>query len=300
MATAHRFPAVGSAGRAAAALPRADVRTGVGGAAAVTRALRAMRELGDSKWEARGIQDARRQLAAVPFLGFSASGLPPSQTSGEGERASENKGRVDAQAAGVQGHPGGSQHVAAVISDDGQAGRGKPQAPAEVLDALRVGLDQVPLGDALPDGPSAKLQPARAGVLVAVLAALSVNLGKVCQKRGTQDLPLLLFKLSVCVIQRGPRAAHCSRALTLQNCFVIKCARFLRAGIHWAGAEKLCGQRLVAMWCLVGYRWGANDDGFALAGACIGCSTCARMRPRLCRHLFGLVCLLRLPVAMWC
>jgi hypothetical protein len=32
---------------------------------------------------------------------------------------------------------------------------------------------------------------------MAVLAALSVNLGKVCQKRGTQDLPLLHLKYSV-------------------------------------------------------------------------------------------------------
>jgi len=198
MSTA-RFPAAfGGAGRGVAALPRAEVRAGVGGAVAITRALRAMRELGDSKWEARGQQDARRQLAAVPFLGGSESGLPPSQTRGEGEQASENEGKIGALAAGVQGHPGSSEHVAADVSDDGQAGRGKPQ---DVLDALRVGLDPVPVGGAPLDGPSAKLHTARAGVLVAVLAALSVNLGKVCQKRGTQDLPLLLFKLSVCVIQ---------------------------------------------------------------------------------------------------
>ncbi|EKX48028.1 hypothetical protein GUITHDRAFT_136988 [Guillardia theta CCMP2712] len=37
----------------------------------------------------------------------------------------------------------------------------------------------------------------RLGFLVALLASLSVNLGKVCQKRGTEDLPLLQMKGNV-------------------------------------------------------------------------------------------------------
>ena len=42
-----------------------------------------------------------------------------------------------------------------------------------------------------------KAENARTGVLVAVLAAFCVNLGKVLQKRGTQDLPLLQFSLKM-------------------------------------------------------------------------------------------------------
>ena len=80
--------------------------------------------------------------------------------------------------------------------------QGKPQ---DAQDAVRVGLDHVSLDSAAPDG-LAPLRTARAGVLVAVMAALSVNLGKVCQKRGTQDLPVLLFKFSVCIIEEEKEA----------------------------------------------------------------------------------------------
>ena len=34
-------------------------------------------------------------------------------------------------------------------------------------------------------------------MLLAVIAATSVNLGKVCQKRGTQDLPVLAASAAV-------------------------------------------------------------------------------------------------------
>lgn len=99
----------------------------------------------------------------------------------EGGGADGHEGKVSSSA-----EPGANQII--------QADDGKPQ---EMLDAVRVGLDHVPVAGASPDG-LATLRTARAGVLVAVLAALSVNLGKVCQKRGTQDLPVLLFKFSVC------------------------------------------------------------------------------------------------------
>ena len=59
-----------------------------------------------------------------------------------------------------------------------------------------------------------KAENARTGVLVAVLAAFCVNLGKVLQKRGTQDLPLLQFSLKVvCVCVRESSNAGDPHAL---------------------------------------------------------------------------------------
>jgi len=90
----------------------------------------------------------------------------------------------------------------------GQAGDGEGRATGgeaihngqSLDDAVQLGIDHVQVGVGGEGGgefQTLKLNNARSGVLVAVLAALSVNLGKVCQKRGTQDLPSLSLKASV-------------------------------------------------------------------------------------------------------
>ena len=93
---------------------------------------------------------------------------------------------------------------AARSQDEEGGGGGNGNAPppkGQVFDdAVQLGIDHVQVGAAGEGGSDAqtlKLNNARSGVLVAVLAALSVNLGKVCQKRGTQDLPSLSLKASV-------------------------------------------------------------------------------------------------------
>jgi drug/metabolite transporter (DMT)-like permease len=79
--------------------------------------------------------------------------------------------------------------VRRVEDQDGRAGaaRGVP-VEARAVDS-RVGT---PRGDA-----ESRTLSIHFGCLVAFMAAISANLGKVCQKRGTQDLPLLQFKGNV-------------------------------------------------------------------------------------------------------
>ena len=57
----------------------------------------------------------------------------------------------------------------------------------------------MPEGDGAPTnaGPSQRSLTMHLGCFVAFCAAFSANLGKVCQKRGTKDLPLLQFKGAV-------------------------------------------------------------------------------------------------------
>ena len=133
-----------------------------------------------------------------------------------GEKAKDKKRVGEAEAEGSSTHPNTLQHPANTshgTKDRSQQGAARATAGADSKDgaheekgevlqeAVRLGLDHVEVGAAVVGseggGRAGKFQNARSGVLIAVLAALCVNLGKVCQKRGTQDLPLLQFKASV-------------------------------------------------------------------------------------------------------
>ena len=118
------------------------------------------------------------------------------ENSGAGQRA-----KVPPHGAGGIGNEQADNAVQSIIQTGGkvspaetQKGNKRNGAQEDFRDSVQMGVESVPWGG---DAQTLKLRNARSGVLIAVLAALAVNLGKVCQKRGTQDLPVLQFKPSV-------------------------------------------------------------------------------------------------------
>jgi len=141
--------------------------------------------------------DAR---AAQPFSKSDGGGAAPAPANGGRAEAGRDRGGAGGGAQPEAAGSGGRGAGVAAAADGKGAGAPDGGGALDVKDAVQLGVDGVAMhtddggGAAQPTG---KLRNARSGVLIAVLAALSVNVGKVCQKRGTQDLPLLQFKASV-------------------------------------------------------------------------------------------------------
>ena len=187
---AHAAVWLPQASAAAHAVTAAHVSDSVAGHAGAVRGGYARLAVadGERKW-ARS--DARRRLAGPPIL---------SQLDGAGGTGGAGgAGGADSAGDGATGSASsGPGHESKGRGGNAPAG-GNPEAHDEGRNE-----DKVQAKLALRDKPGGidrdlvlKAQTARAGVLIAVLAALSVNLGKVMQKRGTQDLPVLQFKSSI-------------------------------------------------------------------------------------------------------
>ena len=178
---AHAAVWLPQASAAAHAVTAAHVSDSIAGHAGAVRGGYARLAVadGERKW-ARS--DARRRLAGPPILAQldgaggagGAGGAAGADSAGDGATGSASSG------------PGHESKGRGRAHDEGRK-EDKVQAKLALRDKPGgVDRDQV-----------LKAQTARAGVLIAVLAALSVNLGKVMQKRGTQDLPVLQFKSSI-------------------------------------------------------------------------------------------------------